>query len=145
MRQCNGCQECCNGNLLVNILGQEVYKGNPCKFLCSSGCGLFKDKNRPEICKSFNCVWKMDEAVPEEFYPKDSGIIIMYRNFDGYSFILIEEFWGKLSEEQQEKILKWLKKRQKNAIILKEKETVYINYGNKEEMEYLTSRKFGFE
>jgi hypothetical protein len=143
MRQCDGCQECCNGNLKINVFGYEVFKGNPCKFMCDAGCSIYK--KRPEPCRFFNCLWKMDESIPEDLYPKNSGIVIMYKNLDGCTFVVVEEFWGKLSETQQNNVLKWMKKRQKNGVIIKEKETIYIGHGDKKEMEYLTSRKFGFE
>jgi Fe-S-cluster containining protein len=141
MRQCNECQECCNGNLQVNVLGYEISKGNPCRFLCSSGCSIHK--SRPEVCRSFNCLWKMDESIPEDLYPKNSGVIMMYKKLNGYTFVLVRDFHNKMSKNQKESIIKWAKKRQKNCFIVKDTELICAPYGNKDEIDYIYKKLFG--
>lgn len=86
-RTCDGCTKCCEGWLTANIYGEEMYPGKPCQFVDEGiGCKIYK--KRPEDpCKTFQCVWRAAEFVPEQFSPKETGVIIVEQNIDGIPYL----------------------------------------------------------
>lgn len=75
-RSCNNCTACCDGTLLGKAHGHYFYPGKPCFFVISDNCcTIYED--RPKLCKMFECGWIKNESVPEELWPKESGIIII--------------------------------------------------------------------
>lgn len=75
MRDCDGCTKCCDGHLSGIVLGQEISPGG-CRFVQSGiGCKIYED--RPERpCKTYECFWRSNEDVPENFKPSLTGMII---------------------------------------------------------------------
>lgn len=76
-RVCEGCTECCTGELAGNIYGKEMWPNRPCFFVKEHGCGIYK--NRPEHpCRSFSCQWLDNPTeIPEWLKPSESGAIII--------------------------------------------------------------------
>lgn len=131
MRSCNKCQECCNGNLTIKEL--NVYPNNPCKFMCSIGCSAYNE--RPQVCKSFNCLWLTDESIPEKMYPKKSGVVMYTQKINNSLLYVTQEFWGKLNKEDEEGVLEWYKSKSVNGVIVKNDKMIFAQYGNKVDFE----------
>jgi len=76
MKTCGECTACCTGNLLVTIEGEEIRPGNPCRY-CEGGCT--RHDNQPEkICAEFQCGWKLDNDMPDEWRPDKIGAIVVH-------------------------------------------------------------------
>ena len=79
-RECETCTKCCEGWLLGDVRGHEMYPGKPCFFLeigigKPSKCGDYE--NRPEKpCKKYNCFWVAEDIVPDKFKPEICGVIM---------------------------------------------------------------------
>lgn len=80
MRVCGTCTECCGGALALNVYGQEVSPGTPCRFMVKcGGCSIYED--RPvEPCSTYKCLWLSNEDVPDWLKPEVSGAIFDIRN-----------------------------------------------------------------
>lgn len=79
MRTCGTCTECCSGSLSLEVYGQPVSPGVPCRFRIEKvGCSIYKD--RPvEPCSTYRCLWLSDESVPDHLKPENSGGIFDIR------------------------------------------------------------------
>jgi len=101
---CGECIACCDGTLNATIFEHKISKGNPCPFVCKSGCTIYE--KRPEIpCKSFKCGWLIHPNIPDYMRPDKSGVIL--RNIDkGYATVLYAEQYKEISNEAND----WLSK-----------------------------------
>jgi len=102
-RTCADCTKCCEGWLGVTIAGQELSRGNPCKFVDPGvGCTIYD--NRPEdVCRTFECAWRATDYVPLEFSPKNTGQIVTVQSIEGIEYLVLA-FAGK---EVQPDFLSW--------------------------------------
>lgn len=88
-RSCGSCTKCCEGWLTADINGQEMYPGKPC-YLVEIGKGCSDYENRPESpCKTFMCMWRADENLPEEFSPNNTGNIVTMQNIGGIEYLAL--------------------------------------------------------
>ena len=78
MRECGDCNLCCTGVLTVKIFEHKVFPGNACPLVCSSGCSIFNDQARPEVCSSYRCAWLQDQNIPEYLKPNKSNFILTF-------------------------------------------------------------------
>ena len=86
-RTCGNCTKCCEGHLYTVINGQELTPGNPC-YLLQIGKGCSDYDNRPEEpCQTFNCQWITNPDIPEDLYPKTSGVLITVQKIDDIMFM----------------------------------------------------------
>jgi len=76
-RSCGGCTECCTGQLHFqdkdmngNIVVATSELGCT-KF--ANGCTIYED--RPETCRSFQCMYTIDVGLPESLKPSVCGFI----------------------------------------------------------------------
>lgn len=78
MKECGECRSCCRGSLLVEVHGQKVAPGNPCRFISAAGCEIYNDDPlpRPMGCKTFICLWKQHESLGPELRPDRCGFVI---------------------------------------------------------------------
>ncbi len=91
MKSCGTCTRCCDGWMSDNIRGHEVYPGKPC-FFVTIGRGCNDYDNRPnDPCKTFNCVWKVDNQIPEHMKPDISNIIATYNQIDGILYTTLTQ------------------------------------------------------
>ncbi len=91
MKSCGTCTRCCDGWMSDNIRGHEVYPGKPCLFV-TIGRGCNDYDNRPnDPCKTFNCVWKVDNQIPEHMKPDISNIIATYNQIDGILYTTLTQ------------------------------------------------------
>lgn|SRR4030043_215092 len=73
MRECGDCCLCCN------VIGLD--SGKPAFAWCQycrpeklKACGIYE--NRPEECRKFNCLWRL-EAISEFAFPKTVGFVVI--------------------------------------------------------------------
>jgi Fe-S-cluster containining protein len=86
-RSCDGCTKCCEGYLSATIYGEDMYRGKPCQFVdLGTGCTIYK--KRPEDpCKTFQCVWRAADFVPEEFSPKSQQVLVTEQKINGIPYL----------------------------------------------------------
>ena len=72
-RECGDCTLCCQGVVSAEALGHSFYPGQPCHFMGTKGCTVYKD--RPPVCVDFKCAWLRDHQLPEWFRPDLSGFL----------------------------------------------------------------------
>lgn len=72
-KPCGECTECCDGNLIGKSYGNDFYKNKPCIFLVNKKCSIYK--NRPQVCRSFQCAWTQN-LLDDDMRPDKCGIIV---------------------------------------------------------------------
>ena len=72
-RECGACQVCC---IALTIDRPEIQKmpGSACRHL-KEGCGIYE--NRPDVCRVFFCGWRKLAAIPADWRPDQSGILVV--------------------------------------------------------------------
>ena len=96
-RSCDECTKCCEGWLAATIHGEDMYPGKPCQFVDPGvGCKIYKDRPK-DPCKTFSCMWKVVDDVPEEFKPSQSGIILHHQEVDGIGYLNASEAGSEIS------------------------------------------------
>lgn len=84
MRECGECDVCCRGFLTVQVNEIKVELNNPCPHVCN-GCGIHD--TRPEVCRAFQCAWKI-EGWDDDQQPHKSGVITQHRRHNGKVLLL---------------------------------------------------------
>ena len=74
MRNCGDCTLCC---LLLPVPGVKVGINTNCQH-CTNKCEIH-DK-RPNICRSFECEWILEDDMSEELKPNKCNVIFEYIN-----------------------------------------------------------------
>jgi len=70
MRDCGGCTLCCRYMKVPETNSPEYeYCGH-----CTPGVGCQVWEVRPDICRSFGCLWYNQEQIPESLRPDKLGI-----------------------------------------------------------------------
>ncbi len=49
------------------------------------GCAIYQD--RPEPCRTFNCMWLLGVTIPDYWYPKHSKIVVNSLTEKGVSYV----------------------------------------------------------
>jgi len=71
-RDCDGCTLCCK---LLGIGELQKPAGQWCAHCkIGEGCGIYEA--RPTECRTFNCAWLQDAAMPLEWAPKNSRMVV---------------------------------------------------------------------
>ena len=70
-RTCNGCTLCCK---IVSVLELEKPSMTWCQH-CDIGKGCKIYDSKPKSCKSFDCLWLVNEWIPEELRPDRCNIV----------------------------------------------------------------------
>jgi hypothetical protein len=80
-RSCAECTACCDGWLKINVRGQDVFPGNPCRFSFAHKCSIYDD--RPvDPCQQFVCGWLADKSpLPEWMRPDKAKLILLPASF----------------------------------------------------------------
>jgi hypothetical protein len=73
-RECGACQVCC---VALTIDKPEIQKmpGSACRHSLKGGCGIYE--NRPHVCRVFFCGWRKLAAIPADWRPDQSGILVI--------------------------------------------------------------------
>ena len=74
-RECGACRQCCITTDIVEI-GKKA--GEPCKHLMENGCGIYG--SRPEVCRAFECGWRINDRFRADERPDAVGIMVMGLN-----------------------------------------------------------------
>lgn len=70
-RECGGCVACCEfENIDVPALRKPA--GVMCQHNTGGGCGIYE--TRPDCCRTWFCLWRRIEALPEEARPDKCGV-----------------------------------------------------------------------
>jgi hypothetical protein len=102
MRQCGDCTKCCEGWLLGEAYGHKFWAGRPCYFMGKGKCTIYE--KRPESpCKSYKCMWLIDENIPEWFKPNEINAIMSWREKDNIRYIELNE----AGETLRSDVLSW--------------------------------------
>lgn len=73
-KSCGTCTACCSGALAGEAHGHHFYRGRPCFFLTTTGCGIYE--SRPDTpCKSYKCGYLSEAFFPEWMRPDLSGAL----------------------------------------------------------------------
>ena len=88
IRECKECISCC---IVSEVKEDSFFKpaGEKCKH-CSKGCQIFDTNERPKICSSYKCAWLRDFGG-EEDRPDKSGVLISISEFNGGTWIFVQE------------------------------------------------------
>ena len=102
-RECGSCTKCCDGWLVGEALGHKFWPSKPCHFKGATGCTVYE--NRPEHpCKTYNCQWLIDDAIPNWMKPNEINAIITNREANGIKYLDVQEAGEKLRVE----VLNWI-------------------------------------
>ena len=73
-RECGACQMCC---IALTIDKPDIQKmpGSACRHSLGGGCGIYE--NRPDVCRVFFCGWRKLAAIPADWRPDQSGILVI--------------------------------------------------------------------
>lgn len=71
-RSCDGCTMCCKV-LSIDELNKPADQW--CQH-CQVGQGCTIYAERPDECRSFNCMWLLDANIPEELAPRNSRLVL---------------------------------------------------------------------
>ena len=74
MKECGDCTLCC---LLLPVPGVKEGINTNCKF-CTHHCTIHE--KRPDICRTFDCEWKLKNDMSEELKPNRCNVIFEYIN-----------------------------------------------------------------
>ncbi len=70
-RECGDCTACCK---FAPIIHERLHK--PTNLLCphcSHGCMVYE--TRPDVCRDWNCGWKILSSIPRDWRPDCSGLV----------------------------------------------------------------------
>lgn len=72
MKDCGPCSLCCK---LLRVPIMDAPEGHWCKHAsqCGEGCAIHAE--RPNFCKTFNCLWKQSPVLGPELRPDTCGIV----------------------------------------------------------------------
>lgn len=97
-RDCDGCTKCCEGWLTTKIYEFEVGPGTACKFMRHRGCSIY-DVRPHDPCKTFQCAWKENDALPYNLKPDISKVILLLRYIEDMPFYRIVKCGNELKQE----------------------------------------------
>jgi hypothetical protein len=71
-RACGDCVACCQ---VLNIGEADMVKpaDQMCMHCTGTGCGVYE--SRPQVCRSWDCVWRRIDSMPLETRPDHLGVL----------------------------------------------------------------------
>ncbi len=130
-RECHPCTACCDGWLEVNVPGAHAWKDHPCSHRTDAGCGIFGNKDRPQLCEKFLCAWRVKGSpFPEWMRPDLSKVIVMFSRFAwqgmqvdiavpmGHSVLPQPLDWLKRFAEINQRPLMWAEQIMENGVYI---------------------------
>jgi hypothetical protein len=71
-RACGGCVACCQ---VLNIDEPDMVKPSDqmCMHCTGQGCSIYE--SRPQVCRTWNCVWRRIDTMPMETRPDQLGVL----------------------------------------------------------------------
>ena len=101
-RECGECDICCDGWLVTNVLGQDLWPGRPCHFK-RNGCTIHEQRPH-DPCRKFECAWLADNNIPEWMQPNKIKAIFIVREFNGQKYLNVME----CGQQLDSRVLSWL-------------------------------------
>lgn len=78
--ECGDCTICCS-LLSVDDDAANFHKPilEPCKHLCPSGCGIYESPEKPSICSTFYCMYRINAygTFKESDRPDKLGVLVV--------------------------------------------------------------------
>jgi hypothetical protein len=76
-RECGECGKCCE---VLGIDTKQIHKsaGLTCQHY-KAGCGCMIYENRPDVCRTFHCGWRMLAQLDDSWRPDRSDILINFQ------------------------------------------------------------------
>jgi hypothetical protein len=71
-RECGSCALCCK---VYNVVDLGKAAGKWCSH-CNPGRGCKIHDNLPSQCAAFNCLWRTDSAMPEQWKPDQAKMVV---------------------------------------------------------------------
>ena len=68
MKDCGECTWCC-----FHTEATSFEKKNGWCIYCKNGCFIYNQ--RPDVCRNFDCIWRMEDDVPESYRPDRCGVM----------------------------------------------------------------------
>lgn len=71
-RECGECVACCK---ILEIRAPELQKSADtlCQYCTGVGCGIYE--NRPEVCRTWYCLWRRIPSMPDDLRPDKCGVV----------------------------------------------------------------------
>lgn len=95
MRECDGCQRCCQGYLIGTARGSWFGNLKPCKYL-EDKCTIYQD--RPSQCRNYYCAWKQG-ILPVWMKPDKINAVISVNNDENKKQFLNVMYTGELDSD----------------------------------------------
>ena len=105
-KSCEGCVSCCDGNLYANIFGYEM--GGTTKRSChlldheNKKCGFYRD--RPQLCRDFQCEWLVNGDMPPELKPSIVDNVVVRYEAEGIPYLYISHKY----DAPNQNLLNWM-------------------------------------
>jgi hypothetical protein len=100
LRRCGGCRECCR----YFALGGKAA-GVWCKHVTPEGCAVHDAPDRPDVCKTYLCLWRMSN-LPATFRPDRCKLIVTERDdYKGHAVVSIGELADGATRTRDGKLL----------------------------------------
>jgi Fe-S-cluster containining protein len=105
-KSCEGCVSCCDGNLSANIFGYEMGGADKrgCHLLDyeNKKCGFYKD--RPQLCRDFQCEWLVNKDMPAELKPSVVDNVVVKYTCEDEPYLYISHKY----EAPNQDLLDWM-------------------------------------
>jgi hypothetical protein len=85
-RTCGTCTMCCKVYRIADLNKQEGKWCTHCAI--GSGCRIYDE--RPEQCRSFNCLWLQDATMAAEWKPEISKIVLSIYPATGFVYAQVD-------------------------------------------------------
>lgn len=85
-RQCGPCQACC---VVPEIPELGKKAGERCQHLTEQGCGIYE--TRPDVCRAFECGWKVNPRFRADDRPDVVGIMTSGLQHEGLKMNVAHE------------------------------------------------------
>ncbi len=107
-RQCGACTACCE---FAPIKHERLHK--PTNLLCPHcsehiGCQVYDI--RPDVCRDWNCGWKILPSIPTDWSPDRSGLVFRVEDLreSEITVTILDESRALLSDEFASLIVQWI-------------------------------------
>lgn len=116
-RKCGSCTVCCSA---PEIREGDFHKplGVPCQHLCESGCSLFGQSERPNVCGIFACNWLRGDGSVNQRPDRMKALPVLAADRGQLTLYLMDGSTPEnLTREARSYIRRWHRKR-KTAVLL---------------------------
>src|SRR5262249_4542455 len=88
-RECGSCHVGCR---VYPIPELDKPAGVPCDYVRSErGCSIYE--HRPDVCRTYQCGWKLTNTLPDSWRPDLSGYLFNYAVEKGRFWLEVYDLW----------------------------------------------------